>query len=326
MKNGFDHTVLLAQSQTAGMGRLLGLTEDELAHALGIVGCSFLSLACGRASPTTEWKGFASALSALGCANAVLLAAQGLTGPKSVFEGPAGYEKALDMKLHHDWSGERFELIPRCVLKRYNAEVHAQSVLEAVLALRAEHGIAAASIERIEVSVFHTCFEIIGGGEYGDRTQVESKEQADHSLPYLVAVALLDGDVYPEQFAPQRIVRADVQELLRKVKVSTVLPSRAPELAHEYLDPLTRHYPDAMPVKIEIRLRDGATLRRREHDFPGFHTRPQDWGEVERKFNRLAARVLPEDDRAQLIAIVRSLEEHSIGELIEVIGRAERLS
>jgi 2-methylcitrate dehydratase len=322
MKHGFDHTVLLAQSQTAGMGRVLGLGESELAHALGIVGSSFLSLASGRASPTTEWKGFASALSALGCANSVMLAAQGLTGPKSVFEGPAGYEKALKMKLDYDWAGERFDLIPRCILKRYNGEVHSQSVIEAVLALRAEHEIAPASIEAVDLSVFHTCFEIIGGGEYGDRTQVESKEQADHSLPYLVAVALLDGDIYPEQFALERIGRSDVQQLLKKVHVSTVLPSHAPDVVHEQLDPLTRKYPDAMPVKATITLRDGTKLHRRQNDYPGFHTRPQGWDEVERKFNRLAGSVLGGEDRAQLIACVRTLENRSVGELMEIVGRA----
>jgi 2-methylcitrate dehydratase len=322
MKNGFDHTVLLAQSQTAGMGRLLGLTEDQLANALGIVGSSFLSLAVGRASYTPEWKGFASALSALGCANAVLLAAQGMTGPIALFEGPQGYEKALHMKLDYDWSRDGFGLIHRCILKRYNAEVHAQSAIEALLALRREHSIDPAAIERVHLSVFRTCYEIIGGGEYGDRTQVHSKEQADHSLPYVAAVALLDGDVYPAQLTPARILREDVQALLKRVKADTVLPAKAPDVVHEHLDPLTRQYPDAMPVTAKITLRDGTKFECRQHDFPGFFTRPQSWEEVEAKFARLTHGLLDAPDAARVVDVVRNLERHRAPALMDAVARA----
>jgi 2-methylcitrate dehydratase len=326
MKNGFDHTVLLAQSQTAGMGRLLGLTQDQLANALGIVGSSFLSLAVGRASYTPEWKGFASALSALGCANAVLLAAQGMTGPIALFEGPQGYEKALDMKLDYDWSREGFGLVPRCILKRYNAEVHSQSALEALLVMRREYSIDPAAIERVHLTVFRTCYDIIGGGEYGDRTEVRTKEQADHSLPYLAAVALLDGDVYPEQLTPERIARADVQALLKRVKVDTVLPAKAPDVVHEHFDPLTRQYPDSMPVTAKITLAGGTKLECRQHDFPGFFTRPQGWDEVESKFARLTQGLLDAADAARVVDVVRDLERNSVAALMDAVGRARILT
>ena len=62
-------------------------------------------------------------------------------------------------------------------------------------------------------------YNIIGGGEEGDKTTVSTKEQADHSLPYMLAVAILDGQVMPEQYEQERIRRADVQALLGKVSV-----------------------------------------------------------------------------------------------------------
>ena len=74
-----------------------------------------------------------------------------------------------------------------------------------------------------------------------------TKEQADHSLPYLLAVALLDGNVMPAQFEPDRIVRSDVQGLLKKVSVR---PN------HEYTD----EYPRKMPARIAVRLNDGKTI------------------------------------------------------------------
>jgi 2-methylcitrate dehydratase len=317
MKHGFDHTVLLAQSQTAGMGRLLGVTSDGLANALGITGSSFLSLASGRASYTPQWKGFASALTALGAANSLLLAAQGLTGPTHLFEGPVGYEKALKMTLDHDWSHEAFDLVRFCILKSYNAEVHSQSAIDALLHLQRDEGFDAADVERVKAVVFHTCFNIIGGGEYGDRKEVRSKEQADHSLPYLLAVALLDGRIYPDQLTPERIVRDDVQSLLRKVDVDTVLPGQTPAPVREHLDPLTRKYPQAMPVHISVVLRDGRKFDARQQDYPGFWTRPLDWAAVEEKFRLLAASALSAAAQAKVIAAVRDLESGDVASLIE---------
>lgn len=322
MKNGFDHTVLLAQSQTAGMGRLLGIGPDALAHALGITGCSFLSLACGRASYTPQWKGFASALTALGAANSLLLAAEGMTGPTDLFEGPVGYEKALKMKLDHDWSNEGLDLVKFCILKSYNAEVHSQSAIDALLQLQRDAGFAAGDVERIEAMVFHTAFDIIGGGEYGDRHEVRSKEQADHSLPYVLAAALLDGHVHPAQFTPERIAGADVQQLLRRIRVDTVLPGKSPHPVREQLDPLTRRYPERMPVRIRVDLRDGRKLEARQDDYPGFWTRPLDWPAVERKFRHLAEPALGREGQDRVIASVRDLDRGDVAGLMAAVGEA----
>jgi 2-methylcitrate dehydratase len=68
----------------------------------------------------------------------------------------------------------------------------------------------------IEANVIRIASDFAGGGLYGVDKVVRTKEQADHSLPYLLAVALLDGDVMPAQFEPDRIMRADVQQLLKK--------------------------------------------------------------------------------------------------------------
>jgi hypothetical protein len=71
---------------------------------------------------------------------------------------------------------------------------------------------------RLTVEVFQVAYDIIGGGEEGEKRLVRSKEQADHSLPYLVAVALLDGHVLPPQFAPDRIVQ--LLEKLERIRIA----------------------------------------------------------------------------------------------------------
>ena len=63
-------------------------------------------------------------------------------------------------------------------------------------------------IEHIEVDIFDVAYHIIGGGEEGSKKEIRTKEEADHSLPYMIAVALLDGEVTPAQYMPQRIIKA----------------------------------------------------------------------------------------------------------------------
>ena len=156
-----------------------------------------------------------------------------------------------------DWSREDLESVTRTILKKYNAEIHSQSAIEALLELRAAHGIEADQVERVELDTFQVAYDIIGGGEEGSKYEIRTKEQADHSLPYLLAVALLDGQVLPEQYLPQRVAADDVQALLRRVEVNP--------------DPeLSRRFPEQHSAHVRVRLHDGRVLEREQHDYEGF--------------------------------------------------------
>jgi 2-methylcitrate dehydratase len=308
MKEGIDHTLMLAYSATAAAARLFGLTQQQTAHALGIIGSTMSPMVTSRASYTYEWKGFISSMDAAECVATVLLAKQDMTGPIALFEGPKGFSEVFDMKLDYDWSKESFDLISRCVLKRYNAEVHAQSALEAALELKNRHNFSPAEIEKISVTTFLTAYHIIGSGAYGDRKKVETKEQADHSLFYLIAVALLDGDVYPAQLQPERIRKQDVQDLLQKISVHTGFPLHKPVTVAGALDPYTRAYPEKMLAKVAITLEDGREFTNEKSDYHGFFTRPFDWDDVIDKFNRLTADVIDVDHAEALISLIRSFD------------------
>jgi 2-methylcitrate dehydratase len=213
-----------------------------------------------------------------------------------VFEGNKGFSEAIAGPFEIDWRQEDLESVRRTILKRYDAEIHSQSAIEALLELRAAHDLTAGQVERIELDTFQVAFDIIGGGEEGSKRRVRSKEEADHSLPYLLAVALLDGQVLPEQYLPERIVADDVQQLLRRVDVRP--------------DPeLSRRFPDHHSARLRLRLRDGRTLEREQDDYEGFHTRPMSWDTVAVKFNRLAAAHIDSAVRAQIVDVVRRLDE-----------------
>ncbi|MBO9594022.1 MAG: MmgE/PrpD family protein [Niabella sp.] len=319
MKEGIDHTLLLGYSMTAGIARLLGMTVEQTAHALGITGTSISPMVTSRASYTYEWKGLASSLDALNCVGIALLAQQGITGPVALFEGPKGFDEVFGMKLDYDWANESFDLIQKCVLKRYNAEVHAQASLEAADELRREHRFDCSDIVQIDITTFLTAYHIIGSGAYGNRKEVETKEQADHSLFYTTAALLLDGQLTPAQFAPARIVKQDVQQLLQKVQVRTGIPFHKPVMVAGLLDPYTAAYPDKMKTKVVIELENGETFSREKEDYHGFYTRPFNWEDTAKKFRLLTRNVLSEDQCNDVIGAVAVLEHFDFNEIIKLI-------
>ncbi|MEX2194247.1 MAG: MmgE/PrpD family protein [Thermoleophilaceae bacterium] len=306
---GFDHTTQGAYAVAAGAARALGLDERRTADAIAIAGTSLNALRVTRTGDLSHWKGLAYPAAAFGATHAAFLAMRGVTGPREVFEGNKGFIDAIAGPFEIDWEDEDLESVRRTILKRFNAEIHSQSAIEALLALRAEHRVTGADVERIELDTFQVAFDIIGGGEEGDKRCVRSKEEADHSLPYLLAVALLDGQVLPEQYLPERIAADDVQALLRRVEVRP--------------DPnLSRRFPEEHSARVRLRLRDGRTLEREQHDYEGFHTRPMGWDAVTAKFDRLAAPHVEPTLRGQIRDAVGELDELSVDDLTRLLATA----
>lgn len=321
MLKGIDHTMLLACSVTAAAGKLFSLNTEQLAHALGIAACTFNASVGSRQSYTYEWKGLASSLVAGSCIQILMMAKEGITGPVNYFEGSVGFEELTGMKPAFNQERGDFSLISRCVLKSYNAEVHTQSAIEAILMLREQHNILPGEVKSIDLTTFVTAYHITGGGKYGPRNRVQTKEQADHSLPYILAVALIDGQVMPEQFVIARIRRPDVQELLNKVKVHTVLPVKTPHKLMDILDPYTQEYPDRLPAKVTITLENGKEYEQKCDDYKGFFTRPLTWGDVEEKFRRLSEGIISTALQDDIVGVIDGYDKQSATALTALLAR-----
>jgi 2-methylcitrate dehydratase len=308
---GFDHVTQGAYAAAAGSARGLGLDAAATANAIAIAGTAFNALRVTRTGSLSNWKGLAYPNTAFCAVHAAFLARAGITGPREVFEGNKGFKETIAGPFSIDWAQENLEAVRRTSVKRYNAEFHSQSVLEAVLELRQEHQIEPDQVERVDLDVFQVAYDIIGGGEEGDKKVIRSKEEADHSLPYMVAVALLDGQVMPPQYAPERINRPDVQELLQRVDVRP--------------DPrLTARFPAELACRVGITLRDGRVLNKEKLSYLGFHTRPAGWPEVEEKFMNLAAPVTGPDLAGRVVEAVRKLERIHVRELCSLLEEAGR--
>ena len=299
---GFDHTTHLAYSVAAGVSRALSFDVRRTANAIAISGTALNALRVTRTGTLSHWKGLAAPFAASAAMQATLLAERGVTGPAEVFEGNKGFMQSVAGPFAIDWNRESLDRVERTIIKRYNAEIHSQTAIEAALALQAAHGFAASDVEKIEVDVFEVAHRIIGGGEEGDKTLVFSKEDADHSLPYLIAVALLDHAVMPAQFASRRLQRADVQSLLCRVSVRG-------------LPDFSAHFPEEMPARITVTLTDGRILTRTLFDYPGFRTRPQSWEGAVSKFTALAEPHASESVRADIVAAIHDLDQITVAEL-----------
>jgi 2-methylcitrate dehydratase len=306
---GFDHTTQGAYAVAAGAAKALRLNEPETANAVAIAGTALNALRVTRTGTLSQWKGMAYPFTAFAALEAVFLAALGITGPPEVFEGNKGFMDSIAGPFEIRWESEDLERVRSTFLKRYNAEIHSQSALEAILELREAHGLNPRDVERVDLDTFQVAYDIIGGGEEGAKKEIRTKEQADHSLPYLLAVALLDGQVMPEQFAPDRIVRPDVQKLLRRVEVRPAAD-------------LSARFPAEHACRVRVQLFGGAILASEKSDYEGFLTRPMSWARARQKFERLAGPRVGTELMAELAGVVADLDELKTRDLTRLLERA----
>ncbi|TAM60009.1 MmgE/PrpD family protein [bacterium] len=303
---GFDHTTQGAYAAVAGAAYALGLDWQRSAHAIAISGTANNALRVTRTGRLSNWKGLAYPYTGMNGMFAALLAEHGITGPLEVFEGNKGFMDAIAGHFTIAWTPDALRSVERTSIKRFNAEIHSQSAVEGILELRQEHGLKGEDVESIELATFDVAHKIIGGGEEGEKHTVTTKEEADHSLPYMLAVALLDGELTPRQYLPERIVRDDVQRLLRRVRI-------APDPA------LSAKFPALMPAHLTITLSGGRTLSIAKDDYAGYATRPMRWEQAVEKFNILAAPHADEAIRGQIIGVVQDLERRRVGELTALL-------
>jgi 2-methylcitrate dehydratase len=307
MGRGLNHALQLAISAAAGSAKLLGLDAPRTADAIAASAVDNVSLAAVHTEPVSTWKGISPAITGMRAVYATMLAARGITGPRAFFEGPNGLEQLFDQPIDMRASDRSLTAVEQTYLKQYCSLIHGQVVIDATLALRDEHVIAGADVATVTLEVFQGAFDIAGGGRYGNKDRPSTKEQADYNLKYLVAVALLDGQVGPEQLETERVRRTDVQELLARVNV------------HAAAD-LTEAYPKRTQTRVHIVLNDGREVHHEQSDFEGSPTRPMSWDRVVQKFHWLAEPFADAALRGDIIDAVARLDEIAVADLAGLLA------
>ena len=307
MALGLNHALQLAISAAAGSAKLLGLDVVRTGDAIAAAAVDNVSLAAVHAEPVSNWKGISPAITGMRAVYNTMLAGRGITGPKAVFEGPNGLDRLFDQPIDLHTADRSLAAVEQTYLKQYCSLIHGQAINDATLALRDEYGIDGAEVAEVNLEVFQGAYDFAGGGQYGDKDHPWTKEQADYNLKYLAAVALLDGQVGPEQLETDRVRRGDVQDLLARVDVRA-----APDL--------TEAYPERTSARVRVALRDGQEFHREQSDFEGSPTQPMSWERVVAKFHWLGEPFADAALRCEIIEAVEHLDEVPVAVLADLLG------
>ncbi len=307
MARGLNHALQLAMSVAAGSAKLLGLDSEHTADAIAASAADNVSLAAVHAEPVSNWKGISPAITGMRAVYATMLAGRGITGPKSLFDGPHGLVQLFDQPIDFHTADRELTSVEQTYLKQYCSLIHGQAIIDAVLAIRTDNDLCGDDVARVSLEVFQGAYDFAGGGAYGDKDHPRTKEQADYNLKYLSAVALLDGGVGPEQLETERVLRSDVQDLLSRVEVKPAAD-------------LTADYPQRTAARVHVITHDGREFSREESDYEGSPTRPMSWKRVVDKFHWLAEPFCDEALRADIIAAVEHLDEIPGAELTGLLG------
>ena len=307
---GWDHVTYGPFSSALAVSRLLRLTKTRTVQAVNLAGVANVALRQTRVGDLSMWKACAFSNAGRNGVFAALLAQHGMIGPSPIFEGEKGFIQLVSGPLVLPKFGGELEnksrsrrrttsfKILNTYIKPRPLEYHAQTAVEAALKIRAEllkaeghRGLA--EIVEVEVGSYDVAIEIIGRDP--EKWHPETRETADHSFPYCVAIALLDGAVTLRSFGSKRLRDPQVKELMRKTCVVE-------------LEDFADRYPQAMPTRLTVRTANGKEYVK-QVDYPLGHPQsPMSDYQIEDKFLRLAARTLGPVQAGKVIDFVWKLE------------------
>jgi len=302
---GWDHIHVIFGS-TAAACKLLGLDYEETRNAVGTAAASYNPLRVIRTGDISMWKGVASANLARNGVYTAMLARNGMEGPVDAIEGQKGWKEIVQGR-DFDVDFTPCERVLEVMTKKYMAGTHAQTGIDALLELIDRDGIDPAEIEHIHVETYRSAKHVMGGGE-GDRHLPENREQADHSIPYALAAAALDGQLLSEQYTEERIRSDDVRELMRSITVE-----EDPELTER------SESGGEQPYVITVETAAGTEHRIKKATYDGHPETPMSWETLEGKFHDLAADVYDAERREEIVDVVRTLEDHETSDLTALL-------
>jgi len=315
---GWDHVTYGPFSSALASAKVLNLSRAQTVQAVNLAGVANVALRQTRVGDLSMWKACAFSNATRNGLFAAMLAQQGMTGPSPIFEGEKGFMKLvsgpLDLPLFGGEKGGHFMILDTYI-KHYPVEYHAQTAVASALVVReelikAEGRQSLASITEVEIGSYDVAIEIIGRDP--EKWHPRTRETADHSFPYAVAVALLDGTVTLQSFGPKRLNDTALQALMQKVRVVEQ-------------EEFKGWYPQAMPTRVSVRTAMGKEYVK-QVDFPLGHPRnPMSDREVEEKFRTLAAGKLDRAQAGKVIDLVWKLDRlKDIGSLMPLLKVTRR--
>ncbi len=305
---GWHHATLTSFAAPYAAGRVLGLTPEQMVNAVGISASRGGHVGAVTAGKLTNMKNTVDPWATRLGVESALLASRGYSGPEHIFDGKEGLFHVFG---HSHYKGEpcRFDegvlvgglpagrgdhyRIMDCGMKSFPIEALSHAPLTAMMKCVKENGIKAADVAEIKVEVIARAADILGDPH---KYRPTGKETADHSLPYCLAVGLVDGMVTPLQFKQERIDDKSLEPVMDMVKV---VPN----------DEFESLFPKFQPSQVTLTLKDGKSYTKRVDVPKGDPRDPMTAEEIGVKFTALGKSIVGEDRCRQLADHIMKLDQ-----------------
>lgn len=273
-----DQGFAVAIGAAAGIAHMLGYERAQIRTAVSLAATNGLPLRASRAGELSHYKGVATAVSTRQAVFACQLAEHGLTGPSDPFEGRHGFIEVMEgqagpmnLEPFGEWA------VLRSGLKYFPATANCQIGIWAALKLR--EGL---DLEEVGEVVLHTSrFLRHESGSEPAKWAPTTRETADHSLPYVVALALLDGGVTLDSYTDEKLSSPAVRALMQKISV----------VVDEKIE---AEWPGTIQIRATVKLADGSTREVHARDPKGTYRNPMNREDIKVKFLQLVTPALGE--------------------------------
>ena len=297
---GWDYPFHVGIAATAAAAKAMDLPVEQVANALAMYVTGNLPLGITRVGPLSNWKGVSAPYATMNGYFAARLASHGIGGPPNAIEGHRGLwalaTEPFDLSRLGQPLDGRFA-VERSDYKIFVAEYNSQGPVGVFVDLHTE-GVKPDDIAAVAVRTYYVSWSEIGGGQddHDIKWDPQNKETADHSLPYMLAVALTDGDVTAESYTDERVRDPALRPLMQKI---TVEPD----------DAITERWMIEPANEMDITFTNGETRSIRVPYPKGHHKNPASDDDLVRKYRSQAEPVLGSDQSDALLEALWALPE-----------------
>jgi 2-methylcitrate dehydratase len=315
---GWHHATLSAFAAPIAAGRVLNLTPEQMVSAIGISASRTFCPGAVTAGKLTNMKNTVDPWAGRTGVESALLAREGFSGPEHIIDGkeglfavfhhvqykgqPATFDGEALVKDLPNSSKSHYRILD-CGMKSFPIEALSHAPLTAMMKTVKEHNIRADDVKGIKVEVIARAADILGDPH---KYRPDSKETADHSLPYCMAVGLVDGMVTPLQFKEERVLDKSLIPIMDKVKV----------VANQEFEAL---FPKFQPSRVTITTNDGKSHSTRVDVPKGDPRDPMTEEEIAVKFTALGGDIIGKEQCKKLQRFIMNLETaEKVGGLFEL--------
>ena len=310
-------------------GKLLGLTVDEMVHAIGISGCHNHTIGCPTAGKLTMMKNTVDPMAVQSGVFAALMAKKGYSGTERVFEGKEGFMDAFigwdakdesmkptDMEGRDGISSWAWDIealvgglgnsykIMECGMKAFPTEALTHTHLSCLLNAMISNNLEYSDIKEVRVTCFAQAYDILFDPT---KYRPESRETADHSLPYCMAAAMVDKKITTDSFSDEKLKDPRIFEVIDKIKGE---PSQEFE----------KMFPAKQPSRVVVTTNDGRTFEEYLEYPKGDPREPMTMDDLENKFNSLAGNKFDAAAKKQLKKTIFNCEELTASEFMKSLN------